>query len=264
MGRRAFVEGKSSAPVLGIDVSRFQGRIDWDRVKAARLRNPVTGKMEPIRFAFIRASGAGYVDASFRDNWTGAKRVGIKRGPYVAVTAAAHGHTASQYVDQLVAALGGDYGATDLEPMIDHERGQNDLPTPEQSRANIAVVLGIRDGIRKRLGRKAGVYSGAYWQQYVPPDVQGALKDAPLWTPDYSPVDAGSWGAHIPDGWTRWHFRQIGSTFRVDGIEGNVDVNLYDGRRATLALHALNSHVALVFAGLASLVVALAFVALYR
>ncbi len=256
---RTFKPAASKSPVLGIDVSRFQGTIDWDQVAAARFPNPVTGKSEKIRFAYIRASGNGYVDANFARNWREAKRVGILRGPYIGITASAHRADeggpladATVYYTWLARALaeGGGYNATDLPPMLDHEKGQSDAPTPAESRLNVAVVRGIADLIAREMGRTAGVYSGAYWQWEVPPDVQGALARHPLWVPDYtrsggSQLAAGApWGAKVPDGWSGFYIRQIGSTYRIPGITANtVDVNLYDGGLPSLILFVARSHI---------------------
>lgn len=62
---------------LGIDVSQFQGSIDWDAVRA-----------DGITFAFIRCGGRGYTqggiyeDTRFYENVQGAKAAGIKVGVY--------------------------------------------------------------------------------------------------------------------------------------------------------------------------------------
>src|SRR5687768_1787101 len=58
--------------VDGIDVSYWQGAIDWPAVAA-----------DGIEFAFIRAShGLGTVDTRYQENWAGARAAGIMRGTY--------------------------------------------------------------------------------------------------------------------------------------------------------------------------------------
>ncbi len=250
---RVRVPAKSKSPVLGIDVSNFQGRIDWDRVAAARVHNPVTGKSEPIRFAYIRASGSTYVDASFTRNWRECKRVGIRRGPYVAMTAAAYQHTATAFYAQLAEAIaaGGGWGFGDLPPMLDHEKGQAPDPTLAQWAANVRVVQALREEIRDRMGRRAGVYAGGYWTglaDQLPPDLRFALSDAPLWCPDYGRVSL-PWDCEVPDEWAperggHWYIRQYDSRGEVAGISGNVDMNLYDGGRLAIAAFAARSAVA--------------------
>lgn len=57
---------------FGIDVSHWQGKVDWDKVKA-----------KGVTFAYIKATqGANMVDPQFIRNWAEAKRVGLLRGAY--------------------------------------------------------------------------------------------------------------------------------------------------------------------------------------
>lgn len=278
MARRS-LPAVSRSPVLGIDVSRFQGRIDWDRVAAATILNPVTRRQERVRFAFIRASGGGWIDANFAYNWREAKRVGILRGPYVAITAAAHEETAggpiedaAVYYDALRRALeaGGGYGPLDLEPMLDHEKGQADAPTDDESRLNVATVEAIADMIARGMGRRAGIYSGAYWEWEVPRDIQAKLSHLPLWSPDYRPINGFPWDLRVPTGWRKWYFRQFTSRGTIAGIPssagGHLDVNLYDGGMFALRLHAARSHLTgrNLIGGLLALSVLVVFLALMR
>src|SRR5919106_1214014 len=59
-------------PIHGIDVSKWQGKIDWASVRAAG-----------TQFAFIKATeGGDHVDERFLENWHGAQQAGIPRGAY--------------------------------------------------------------------------------------------------------------------------------------------------------------------------------------
>lgn len=59
-------------PIQGIDVSKWQGPIDWMSVKGAG-----------TQFAYIKATeGGDHVDDRFRENWDGAGRAGVPRGAY--------------------------------------------------------------------------------------------------------------------------------------------------------------------------------------
>ena len=62
-----------SMPVQGIDISKYQGDIDWDRVRDAG-----------IRFAYLKVSeGGDHVDDRFYENWEGGeRRAGVPRGAY--------------------------------------------------------------------------------------------------------------------------------------------------------------------------------------
>src|SRR3954447_22051737 len=57
-------------PIQGIDVSKYQGKIDWASVRSAG-----------THFAFIKATEGGtHVDERFVENWDGAKQAGVARG----------------------------------------------------------------------------------------------------------------------------------------------------------------------------------------
>src|SRR5918993_3190250 len=59
-------------PIHGIDVSRWQGKIDWASVRAAG-----------TQFAFIKATeGGDHIDPRFTENWYGAAQAGVPRGAY--------------------------------------------------------------------------------------------------------------------------------------------------------------------------------------
>ena len=58
-------------PIHGIDVSKFQGDIDWNAVANSG-----------VKFAWIKATEGGDRDARFQANWEGAKAAGIPHGAY--------------------------------------------------------------------------------------------------------------------------------------------------------------------------------------
>ena len=62
----------TSYPIHGIDVSRWQGAIDWRKARDAG-----------VSFAYIKATEGGDVfDPKFRSYWAGAKLAGVRRGAY--------------------------------------------------------------------------------------------------------------------------------------------------------------------------------------
>ena len=61
-----------SEPAFGVDVSTFQGNINWARLVAGN-----------VKFVFVRAKYGTFDDARFRANWSGAKAAGLLRGAYL-------------------------------------------------------------------------------------------------------------------------------------------------------------------------------------
>ena len=59
-------------PVRGVDVSHYQGEIDWGTLADQK-----------IQFAYLKATeGSSYLDPYFLENWKGAKEAGLKYGAY--------------------------------------------------------------------------------------------------------------------------------------------------------------------------------------
>ena len=72
MARIADLRRPHDYPVQGIDVSKYQGDVDWSAVANSG-----------VKFAWIKATeGGDRVDERFQANWQGAKEVGIPRGAY--------------------------------------------------------------------------------------------------------------------------------------------------------------------------------------
>ena len=60
----------------GIDISHYQGKIDWDALKT-----------DPVDFVYMKATeGNNYLDSEFKRNWKESARVGIPRGAYLFMT----------------------------------------------------------------------------------------------------------------------------------------------------------------------------------
>src|SRR5215470_12245190 len=99
-----------SSTVEGIDVSYYQGTINWSQVAAA-------GK----KFAVIRVSdGTTTPDTQFARNWSGAHSAGVIRGVYQFFRAS---QDATAQADLLVNALNSNGGLQtgDLPPVADVE-----------------------------------------------------------------------------------------------------------------------------------------------
>jgi lysozyme len=200
--------------VYGIDVSRFQGDIDWQPVADSG-----------VVYAYIQISrSVTDLDAKFEYNWRRAKEVGILRGAYQRFHPGQDVPTQAQiFLDRLTP-----YEIGDLPPMLDVEDADG-LTGPEIA----AAVQQWMDIVEPALKIKPLIYTGFYFWRDV---VLGAdLSSHPLWIANYSATCP-----LVPAPWTRWSFHQYSSQATIPGITANtVDVNLFNGTLEDLAALAI-------------------------
>lgn len=193
----------------GIDVSRFQGDIDWDKVAASG-----------VKFAFIQISRSlTDVDMKFDYNWQRAKDVGILRGAYQRFQP---NEDALAQAELFLSKLG-PYQAGDLPPVLDVE--DEDGMTPAQIEAGVRTWI---DHVETELGVRPIIYTGYYfWRDEV---ASADFSEYPLWIANY-----GSDCPLVPEKWTTWTIHQYSSTATIPGITANtVDVNKFNGTYAEL------------------------------
>lgn len=187
----------------GLDVSEFQGEIDWKKVYEA-------GK----RAAYVRSSvGDDYIDARFEENYKGARTSGFKVGFYHYVTAV-NVSQAKEEARFFVAVIRGK--PFEMRPAMDFEYF-GDL----SERAVNEIGKAFLDEVVERSGKKAAIYSDASNARTVWNDA--IAKNYPLWIADWDaagPEYTDAW-----EGWTGWQYTDSGV---VDGIQSNgTDLDRY-------------------------------------
>ncbi len=189
--------------VPGIDVSRYQGTVDWKAVADAG-----------FRFAVVRATLWNVkVDETFEANWTGAHNAGLLISAYHVLKADV---PAAAQIDFYAQALTGH--EWDLPPVFDIELAG--ALTTQQITQSARDCLGLGE---QRFGRKPIVYTGKwFWDSHVLASGDWAQYD--LWAASY-----GSASPVLPTGWTSWKIWQYTSTGRVPGIDVDVDLNWFNG-----------------------------------
>ena len=201
------------ASSVGIDVSYFNGSIDWNAVKASG-----------VDFAIIRIGGRGwgesgtlYNDDNFYANINGAKYAGISVGAYFyssAISVEEAIEEASLAVEKL-GGIGLDYPLyIDMEYSNDYPNGRADLLSAEQ---HTAIVQAFCDTVRSS-GYRAGVYSGQYY--YSTALNIDALTSYSIWLANYTE------GYALPGYSGYYRMWQCTDKGRVGGIRGNVDLNI--------------------------------------
>jgi lysozyme len=202
-------------PVLGIDVSHYNGAVDWFAVAASE-----------VRFAFAKATeGASLVDAQFASNWKGMGDAGLLRGAY---------HFARPGGDPDVqaahfAATVGPRSFNTLPPVLDLET-DGGLPPDQVVQWTLAFV----SRAEALFGQPLIVYTGGLWRRTLgDPDVP-SLRSRWLWTARY-----GSSEPVVPRTWQRWDFWQFtdgdsGQVQRIPGVAGPCDCDRFRGDLAEL------------------------------
>lgn len=198
---------RENAVKLGIDVSKWNGEIDWEIVKA-----------EGVDFAIIRCgyrgSTSGWLieDPFFYKNLTGAKKAGVKVGLYF-FTQATSPVEAVEEASMVVSLLGDT--AIDYPVFIDIEgAGGNGRADNLDAAARTAIANAFCRTIRNA-GLDAGVYSSRYW--YYNNLNADELDTLRIWLAEYrdTPLYTGRYDM--------WQYTSSGS---VAGIEGRVDLNV--------------------------------------
>lgn len=208
----AFFVGKentwrsTSGKSFGIDVSHYQGTINWDEVNTSA---------HPIEYVFVRATmGTNGKDNQFKRNWKATKRSGYIRGAYHYYRPNENSVLQFQNFARTVELSAGDFPPVlDIEEMGKY--GKENL---------ITGVLNWLRLVEEHYGVKPIVYTGSnFYKQFL----KGHIEAYPLWIAAYS-------GSHRLKG-VNWSFHQFNDKMRVKGINSFVDGNSYNGKVADFA-----------------------------
>jgi len=197
--------------VFGIDVSYYQGDIDWNAVAA-----------DGVEYAFVRVShSTQFFDPQFDTNLAGSRAAGIHTGVYQYFEP---DEDPIAQADLLLENLG-ELQPGDLPPVIDVESTAGLAPA-----AVSAAVQEWVDHVEAALGVRPIIYTGYYfWQDNVASADFGAY---PLWIAWYGVECPGN----VPTGWSQWAFHQYCDCGTVAGVSGQVDVNRFNGSLADLEM----------------------------
>jgi len=194
---------------VGIDVSEYQGEIDWNLVKS-----------EGIDFVFVRLGYRGYgesgslnIDSKFEENISGALEAGLEVGVYFFSQAVSEEEAVEEAVFILEHIEFYDISypiAYDLE-FIENSRARTDGLTKNQLTANCSSFC------RKieNYGYAPLIYTDMLREASIL-DLK-ALSDYAIWYSDYEDIP------QTPYQFEFWQFTEKG---RVNGISGYVDINI--------------------------------------
>ncbi|MBI1771936.1 MAG: glycoside hydrolase family 25 protein [Burkholderiales bacterium] len=204
----------TNSTVQGIDVSHYQGTVNWAAVKTAG-----------IGFAFAKATdGNTYTDPQFKTNWAAIKAAGLLRGAY-------HFYESNDdpvtQANNFIKAVGS-IAVGDLPPVVDIEINKGNFGSATLA-ANVQIWLNT---VEQALGRTPMIYTGpSFWNQ----NMNNSFSRYALWIAQY-----GASQPTVPKGWSKWTFWQNSESGSVAGVTGNVDTDIFAGSMADLLAFAAN------------------------
>lgn len=196
-------------PVRGVDVSHYQGDIDW----------PVLAG-EGIDFAYIKATeGSSHVDDKFDENWSGARQTGLRIGAYHFFSFDSPAAAQLEHFIEVVPEF-----PEMLPPVVDFEYygdKRNNPPEIVVAQEQLRIML---EGLKAHYGVTPMIYATEeVWERY--------LKDSfdvyPLWIRNVvSRPDMGE------SQWLLWQYTNREKLKGYSGEERYIDMNVFAGDRS--------------------------------
>ena len=191
--------------IHGIDISHYQGKIDWEQLKNAMIKGC------PVRFVIIKSTeGSSRLDENFRENFNQARDFGFIRGVYHFWSNKSTAREQAYYfLDQVHLTDG------DLPPVLDIEHKPVDKSVEDFQRDVLTWLHIVED----KYHAKPIIYTYyKFKEQYLSAPV---FDDYPYWIAHYY-VDRVQYKGK----WKFWQHTDVG---KLPGIKGYVDFNIYNG-----------------------------------
>ncbi len=198
-------------PVHGIDVSKYQGNVDWNAVANSG-----------VKFAWIKATeGRDHLDEHFLTNWQASKLAGVPRGAYHFVYWCRSPIEEITWFEQNVPVE-----EDALPPVLDVESDSESKTCHrhldrEQTLKDIRYML---EEMERHFGKRPVIYTSVDFYEAILGD--GAFEDYPMW------VRSTKHNPSVRYGSRPWKFWQYQADGRVPGIDGHVDRNAFWGTPA--------------------------------
>lgn len=195
--------------ILGIDVSEYQGKIDFAGLQLQL-------EEHPVEFVFVRATmGDDGVDRRFQQNWEGFQTLPVKRGAYHYYRP--NENSAKQAENFIKTAK---LRSGDLIPVLDIEK-HSTIQSRDKLREGLKNWLRI---VEEHYGVKPIIYTGDRFFWEVLHD-QG-FDRYPIWVANYNLIREPQ-----TDGWLIWQFSEKGN---LAGIKEKIDLNIWRGDQTDL------------------------------
>lgn len=200
----------SDSDIVGCDVSRYQGDIQWDLL--AR---------QNISFAFIKATeGSSHVDPVFAENWEQAFQTRLYVGAYHFFSFESPGEIQAQHFIETVPAR-----EQMLSPVIDIEfygnyNGQNTDASAIRAELDACLLA-----MEASYGSRPIIYTTPEAYDHF---IKGYYEDYPLW------IRSVLTRPHLDRDWQFWQYTNRKRLAGYSGPEQYIDMNVFHGTEAML------------------------------
>jgi len=196
---------------FGIDVSHYQGQIQWPALEY--IKDSI-----PVSFVIMRASmGKDGYDAQFNRNWKNSKKRGVMRGAYHYYRPNENSKLqADLFIDRVTLQ------PDDIPPILDIEALPSvDIQSLGDLRRGLKNWLAI---VEKHYGVRPIIYTGDHFYR---DNLSGhGFDEYPVWIANYNAVLQPN-----KSSWALWQFSDSGV---LPGIDGKVDLNVFNGNCSEL------------------------------
>jgi lysozyme len=195
-----------SLPVQGIDISRYQGRIDFHTAGGAG-----------TRFVYMKATeGADYLDPNFRFNWEAARQAGMPRGAYHFMAWCSLARDQAEWFKKNVPA-----DADALPPVLDLEWNHSSSCKAKFSKEDMIEKIEVMlAAMEEHTGKIPIIYTDISFHRDV---LSGLHFDTGFWLRSVAAEPAHRYSGRD---YTFWQWTQTGT---MPGIRGEVDRNSFYG-----------------------------------
>lgn len=197
----------SGYEVQGVDVSHYQGDIDWEILAG-----------EDIDFVFIKATeGSGHTDSKFAENWLAANDTDLKVGAYHFFSFDSPAETQAKLYIETVGDLSGN-----LIPVVDIEFYGDKFSDPPEEEELVEELKTMLALLEEEYGVKPMVYTTyTFYYKYLDGEIDGY----PLWIRNvyFSP------NLDMRGEWTFWQYTDQAVLEGYSGAEEHIDMNVFYG-----------------------------------
>jgi lysozyme len=192
--------------IQGLDVARYQGRIDFSAARGGG-----------THFVFIKSTeGKDYIDPNFYDNWNRAREAGVARGAYHFMTWCS---LASEQANWFIKMVPNDRDA--LPPVLDLEWNNHSSCKNTHNRADILEKVRVMlAAMEAHTGKVPIIYTDMTFHRDI---LEGEHFDNPFWLRS---VAAEPHQRYRGRDWLFWQWTQTGT---MQGVPTEVDRNAFYG-----------------------------------